>query len=134
MSENIKHSVTQSKLDWKGRADSQRALILVRLKEAGTAGVLSRELYDDPQCRYGRSPRNRISELKAQGFIIEKRWEGREYRYILRQEPEKPRALPNYYAQKPLSRDWYERQTGQPRAAVAAQNFLPLFQGTSTAP
>jgi hypothetical protein len=99
--------------NWKGRAASQRALVLERLRQAGPVGVLAKELYDDPQCRYGRSPRNRISELKQMGFKIEKQWEGRNYRYTLVEETQAPKALPDYNAQKKL--DWYVKQTGKPR-------------------
>ncbi len=46
------------------RTNSQRQRILKRLREAGARGVLAAEFYDDPLCRYGRSPRNRVSELR----------------------------------------------------------------------
>ena len=114
-----------SKQDWIGRAASQRALVLARLREAGNAGVLSRELYDDPQCRYGRSPRNRVSELNKMGFKIEKRWEGRNYRYILRQEPERPNPLPDYYAQKEIP--WDKRERVKTDNSGRPFEELPLF-------
>lgn len=107
--------------DWTGRAESQRTLILERLRQAGAAGVLSKDLYDDPERRYGRSPRNRVSELKRMGFTIDKRWEGRNYRYILTAEPEKPRALPDYFAQKEIAWEHRMRVTGLPLFDLAAR-------------
>lgn len=44
--------------------------ILELLRERGPAGVLSSELYDNPHL-YGRSPRNRVSEARRAGALIE---------------------------------------------------------------
>ncbi len=52
------------------RTRSHYERILALLKERGPTGVLSSELYDAPQL-YGRSPRNRISELRKDGHLIE---------------------------------------------------------------
>jgi len=52
-----------------GRTHSQRMAILCFLRERGAAGVLGSELYAEP-CRFGRSPRNRVSELRKAGFRI----------------------------------------------------------------
>jgi hypothetical protein len=52
------------------RCSSHKAAILALLRERGPAGILSSELYDAPE-RYGRSPRNRISELRREGCLIE---------------------------------------------------------------
>lgn len=109
-------------------ASSQRERILERLRDAGPRGVLAAEFYDDPQCRYGRSPRNRISELRAMGHKIKGAWEGRtDFRYTLVEETQAPKALPDYGAQKKL--DWYERQSGQGRPSSALTNLGPLFEG-----
>ena len=96
------------------RANSQRQLILERLREAGAHGVLSAELYDDPQCRYGRSPRNRIAELRKMGHEIQGEWESKvDFRYTLVEETRAPKVLPDYNAQKKL--DWFKgRATGLP--------------------
>lgn len=51
------------------RTRTHYARILVLLRERGPAGVTSAELYDAPRL-YGRSPRNRISELRAAGHLI----------------------------------------------------------------
>jgi len=108
-------------------AHSQRALIFERLRDAGARGVLAAELYDDPQCRYGRSPRNRISELRAMGHKITGEWEGKiNFRYTLIEETQAPKALPDYGAQKKL--DWYERQTGQSRPGTLQTDSEPLFE------
>ena len=108
-------------------ATSQRQRILERLRDAGHRGVLAAALYDDPQCRYGRSPRNRISELRAMGHKITGEWEGKvNFRYTLIEETQAPKALPDYGAQKNL--DWYQRQTGQSRPGTSHTNPGPLFE------
>src|SRR5260370_16338797 len=107
-------------------ANSQRHRILERLRSAGQCGVLAAELYDDPQCRYGRSPRNRISELRAMGHKITGEWESKvDFRYTLVEETQAPKALPDYNAQKKLN--WYERQTGHPRPEKPTPDFGPSF-------
>ena len=108
-------------------ATSQRERILERLRAAGARGVLAAEFYDDPECRYGRSPRNRISELRAIGHKITGEWEGKvNFRYTLNEETQAPKALPDYGAQKKL--DWYERQTGQGRPGTPHTKPGPLFE------
>ena len=52
------------------RCSSHKAAILGLLRERGLVGVLSSELYDAPE-KFGRSPRNRISELRREGHLIE---------------------------------------------------------------
>src|SRR5438477_128012 len=52
------------------RTRSHYARILALLRERGPAGVLSSELYDAPEL-YGRSPRNRVSEMRADGHLIQ---------------------------------------------------------------
>jgi hypothetical protein len=54
------------------RCKSHKERILALLKQRGAAGILSSELYDNPSL-YGRSPRNRISELRSPegGCLIE---------------------------------------------------------------
>ena len=52
------------------RCASHKAAILELLRERGPQGVLGSELYARPEL-YGRSPRNRVSELRAEGFLIE---------------------------------------------------------------
>src|SRR5258708_38867935 len=107
-------------------ANSQRQRILERLRDAGQSGVLAAEFYDDSQCRYGRSPRNRISELRAIGHKITGDWEGKlNFRYTLIEETSAPKALPDYNAQKKL--DWYERHTGQPRLSAGTATLGSLF-------
>src|SRR5712671_3238499 len=51
------------------RTRSHYDRILALLRERGPAGVLSSELYDAPHL-FGRSPRNRISELRRDGHLI----------------------------------------------------------------
>jgi Helix-turn-helix domain len=108
------------------RASSQRQRILERLRHAGPQGILASEFYDDPLCRFGRSPRNRVSELRAMGHKISGEWESKvDFRYTLIEETEAPKALPDYSAQKKL--DWYERQTGHARPEVSPVSLGPLF-------
>jgi len=112
-------------------ATSQRERILERLRAAGARGVLASELYDDPQCRYGRSPRNRISELRAIGHKITGEWEGKiNFRYTLIEETPAPKAVPDYRTQKKL--DWYERHTGQLRPGARAGTPGSLFDGVAS--
>ncbi|SRR6266481_832260 len=52
------------------RTRSHYLRILELLRERGPRGVLGSELYARPEL-YGRSPRNRISELRRDGYRIE---------------------------------------------------------------
>jgi hypothetical protein len=52
------------------RSRSHYTRILELLRARGPAGVLSSELYDAPHL-YGRSPRNRVSEMRADGQLIQ---------------------------------------------------------------
>ena len=120
------------------RTRSHYAAILVLLRERGPAGVLSSELYDAPHL-YGRPPRNRISEMRADGHLIQTvPISSSVVRYILTQEnpSPSPRSFPPRKAEQTRlsqSDDWYIRQTGKPRATVMAEKSttddLPLFQG-----
>jgi hypothetical protein len=102
---------------WRGRARTHYRNILDLLRVRGTAGVLSSELYDCPE-KFGRSPRNRISEMRRDGFSIRTlQVNSSTVRYILQEGPQ----------------DWYTRETGKPRAAVVPEKSttddLPLFAG-----
>ena len=112
-------------------ATSQRELILEGLRAAGARGVLAAEFYDDAQCRYGRSPRNRISELRAMGHKITGEWEGKiNFRYTLIEETPAHKSLPDYNAQKKL--DWYEQHSGQPRPGARVGTPGSLFDGVAS--
>jgi len=96
------------------RTRSHYARILVLLRERGSAGVLSSELYDQPHL-FGRSPRNRISELRKDGHLIKTIPAGASVvRYVLTHENPFPVERPTI---KPAV-EWNER----PRATG-----LPLF-------
>src|SRR5580692_3815293 len=89
------------------RTRSHYDAILALLRERGPQGVLGSELYDAPHL-YGRSPRNRISEIRADLTKDGDFWEiageahgGSDWHYVLR-------------SKKPSS-DWYESATGQQR-------------------
>lgn len=111
------------------RTRSHYARILTLLRERGPAGVLSSELYDNPQL-YGRSPRNRVSEMRQEGCLIETVPAGTSVvRYVLIRDANG--APPTQNPPRPKSRDWYERATGKPRTAVVPEKSttddLPLF-------
>jgi hypothetical protein len=100
--------------NWRTRAASHYAHILEFLKQRGASGVLSSELYDNPAL-FGRSPRNRISEMRAHGLSITTiHVNASTVRYILREGP----------------RDWYQETTGSPRPSVVPDKSttLPLFE------
>lgn len=91
------------------RSRSHYEAILELLRERGPQGVLGSELYAQPEL-YGRSPRNRISELRRDGHLIEGNPHGSSdwfYRLIRDNAGAKPLAD---------SPDWYEKQHG-PRPA-----------------
>lgn len=68
------------------RTKSHYQRILALLRERGPAGVLSSELYDQPQL-FGRSPRNRISEMRQDGHLIKTEPAGASVvRYVLAHE------------------------------------------------
>src|SRR5258708_2328715 len=93
------------------RCQSHKERILALLKERGSAGVLSSELYDSPEL-YGRSPRNRISELrKPDGCLIETiPVDSSTVRYVLLRDSNGEQ--PNQNPPRTESRDWYEREHG----------------------
>src|SRR5258708_1404465 len=99
------------------RTRSHYERILALLRERGDAGVNGSELYAAPHL-FGRSPRNRISELRKDGHLIEgKPRGGNDWHYRLITAD---------------SADWYTRQTGRQRPQTPAPDFGPLF-ATSTA-
>jgi len=74
------------------RCASHKSAILILLRERGRKGVLGSELYSRPDL-YGRSPRNRISELRRDGHLIEGRPHGSSdwfYRLVRDDSGEKP--------------------------------------------
>ena len=106
------------------RSRSHYDAILELLRERGPQGVLGSELYSRPDL-YGRSPRNRISELRKDVYLIEGNPHGTSdwfYRLIRDNSGVKP------FADSP---DWYERTTGHPRPQMQSEDFsdLPLFGG-----
>src|SRR5437762_10541053 len=77
------------------RTRSHYERILALLRERGPAGVLSDELYDSPAL-YGRSPRNRISELRRDGHLIKTLPVGASVvRYVLTHENPSPTPRPS---------------------------------------
>lgn len=104
------------------RCRSHYMAILELLRERGPQGVLGSELYSRPVL-YGRSPRNRISELRKDGHLIIGKPQGSAdwwYRLIRDNAGAKPQTE---------SLDWYERTTGQSRPQPHECDFssLPLF-------
>ena len=97
-------------------------LQLLKARAAQGLGVLGSELYARPDL-YGRSPRNRISELRRDGCLIEGKPHGSADWFY--------RLIRDNAGAKPQTGDWYEREHG-PRpvdkpAAIACD--LPLFAG-----
>jgi hypothetical protein len=108
---------------WRERSHSHYQNILDLLRARGPAGVLSSELYDCPG-KFGRSPRNRVSELRRDGFSIQTvHVNASTVRYVLLAGR----------AEQPAPRDWYEEQTGRARVHVvpakSTTEDLPLFAG-----
>lgn len=103
------------------RCGSHKAAILGLLRERGPQGVLGSELYNFP-ARFGRSPRNRISELRKEGCLISgEPHADSDWHYIL---------LRDSSGAKPItSGAWYESQTGRARPAGLPAIDLPLFAG-----
>ena len=106
------------------RTRSHYDAILELLRERGPQGVLGSELYARPEL-YGRSPRNRISELRKDGHLIEGKPHGASDWFY--------RLIRDNAGVKPLndSPDWYEKATGRPRHQLDQDNLsaLPLFAG-----
>jgi|SRR5208283_487617 len=99
------------------RTRSHYERILALLRERGASGVLSSELYDSPNL-FGRSPRNRISELRKDGHLIKTLSAGAStVRYVLLHENPSP-------TQRPPARP---ASTWQDRPRVTG---LPLFDLT----
>jgi hypothetical protein len=103
------------------RTRSHYQAILQLLKERGAQGLRASELYAHPEL-YGRSPRNRISEARRAGNLIEGKPAGSSdwwYRLIRESSGQEPTH----------SSDWYEREHGARPSARAAQSTieLPLF-------
>jgi len=72
------------------RTKSHYSRILALLRERGPAGALSSELYERPEL-YGRSPRNRVSELRKHGHLIQTVPAGASIvRYVLTHENPSP--------------------------------------------
>jgi hypothetical protein len=105
------------------RSRSHCDAILELLRERGPQGVLGSELYSRPDL-YGRSPRNRISELRKDGHLIEGKPEGAcDWFYRLIRDNTGVRPLAH-------SPDWFVCQTGKPRPSEKPEeqpHDLPLF-------
>lgn len=107
------------------RTRSHYEPILQLLRERGPQGVLGSELYSRPDL-YGRSPRNRISELRRDGHLIEGKPHGdSDWFYRLIRDKAGTKPLPNS--------PWYEREHG-PRPShkgidPEGASGLPLFDG-----
>ena len=110
------------------RTRSHYGRIFALLRERGPVGVLSSELYDAPGL-YGRSPRNRVSEMRQDGCLIETVPAGASVvRYILMRDSEDA-APPSECAAVPpnpvSNADWFAA-TGKQRPSGYTKG-LPLF-------
>lgn len=117
------------------RCASHKSAILALLRERGAQGVLSSELYDCPE-KFGRSPRNRVSELRKEGCLISGEPRGTsDWHYALLRDSEGVEPSPRHPWAKPFSKkrlteaDWYVRQTGKRRPSAKPSGInLPLFE------
>jgi|HubBroStandDraft_6_1064221.scaffolds.fasta_scaffold15874_2 hypothetical protein len=142
--EQLQQAVPRKGVDAPERARTHYERILALLRERGAVGVLASEMYDAPRF-YGRSPRNRISELRQDGHLISGEPDGAsDWRYILLRENEHGREqkppikrteqtpLPAPVACSPGdvparavdSADWYVQQTGKPRPSVNQESLF----------
>src|SRR5712692_582689 len=90
------------------RTRSHYERILALLRERGPNGVLSSELYDQPHL-FGRSPRNRVSELRKDGHLIQTIPAGASViRYVLTHENPSPtlRRPPQIHRARKSSGAW----------------------------
>jgi hypothetical protein len=108
-----------------GRCASHYQAILRLLRERAEEGqgVLGSELYSRLDL-YGRSPRNRISELRRDGHLIEGKPSGSAdwfYQLIRDNADVNPSAS---------SQDWYTDSTGKERPKLEPEMTGPLFAET----
>jgi hypothetical protein len=101
------------------RCASHKSAILALLRERGPQGVLGSELYSRPNL-YGRSPRNRVCELRKDGHLIEGKPHGASdwwYRLIRDSRGDKPQPTESDY----MRRQREERDRAMPLFARAHQ-------------
>jgi hypothetical protein len=105
------------------RCASHKSAILTLLRERGPQGVLGSDLYDSPE-KFGRSPRNRISELRKDGCLISGEPRGNsDWHYISLRDSCGAKPGPDPPAgQVPISN--YMKKVHEEQAAA-----LPLFAG-----
>jgi len=108
------------------RCASHKSAILALLRERGARGVLSSELYDHPE-KFGRSPRNRVSELRQEGFLIAGELRGTDWWYALirdnRGVPSVPEHSRPVEAVQPAETPFMRRRREEREQAA------PLFAG-----
>ena len=78
--------------------------------------MLASEFYDEPE-KYGRSPRNRVSEARSRGALISGKWESKtDFRYVLLREPERSSPEPSKLSSAKRSKEFFagQRATGLP--------------------
>jgi hypothetical protein len=110
------------------RCISHKSNILALLKERGKNGVLGSELYAQPHL-YGRSPRNRISELRESGHLIEGRQHGpSDWFYCLIRDASgaKPSSDSNQATRPPIENSETEFMR---RRREEQEQAVPLFSG-----
>jgi len=106
------------------RSRSHYDAILELLRERGSQGVLGSELYSHSEL-YGRSPRNRISEARRDGHLIEGKPYGTAdwfYRLIWDNDGAEPEATSPQKPEPPFGESPYMRSRRLEEEAA-----LPLF-------
>jgi hypothetical protein len=108
---------------------SQKSAILALLRERGQRGVLGSELYSHPEL-YGRSPRNRISELRRDGCLLEGGPHGSsDWFYRLIRECENPVERPAEKEATPTSSETASESEYMRRVREEQARAMPLFAG-----
>ena len=108
-----------------GRTRTHYARILALLRERGPASVLASELYYSPHL-YGRSPRDRISELRRDGHRIDRNPRGSsDWHYVLIRE-----AAPDAASSTATALcDWYTASAGKARPHTPPESLFLWDRG-----
>jgi hypothetical protein len=101
------------------RSASHKSAIRALLLERGSTGVLGSELYDSPG-KFGRSPRNRIAELRKEGCLISGKPHGSaDWHYVLLRDADGTGPVPKSPEEQRLS-EYMTRMEREKRRGCAA--------------
>jgi hypothetical protein len=106
------------------RCISHKSAILALLVERGEHGVLGSELYNSPE-KFGRSPRNRIGELRKEGCLISGKPHGTaDWHYVLMRDGADVKPSMPFFDREAGSQTDYMRRRYEEESAA-----MPLFVG-----